>query len=540
MREVQETGDNSSDLSSAAALSSLLTDLQSFSASLAGVTKSLQQKIDLLNRLHGDHLRDAKKGLKKENGAEYKEQKQTFDRLRDGDHGGISRLRTALSTFQKNAQVEMDKFVSRYYKMDLSPLLRRKVGNVIRSFQPVDASIFRDALRIFIEADRQGEEGETGRKDRGDDFRLLLYVGADVNAELAGEAPLMFASVAGHVESVRLLVENGADLETTGEDGSTSLVSAAFHNQWDVVLFLLEAGADVHAADVWGDTALYRALRKNRRDVAEKLVAAGAKPGIEDLCAACGKDDSEDRISLVRFVLSHGGSGLLNCHRLMDKKAPLSVAISVGNWPAARLLMAQGADVQATDAEGCTALHVLSRLGEASPVSSVVNFLTDLVGAGADVNARNHIGYTPLREATLTAKPKIVFSLKAESESGQNSVDVMRALVVKGAEVNAQTQRGDTALHLAAERGFVEAVEFLLESGADIRIENNDHETASFVAMERNQMRVLRVLVKKMTQVESEGGGLLQTATSPGEDASEELGWGLAAEEVPLGRDASL
>jgi ankyrin repeat protein len=73
-------------------------------------------------------------------------------------------------------------------------------------------------------------------------------------------------------------------------------------------------------------------------------------------------------------------------------------------------------------------------------------------------------------------------------------VDVAKLLLAAGAELNAQDNIGGTPLHVAAFFGCVEAVKLLIESGAHRNILNYDNQTALAVAKEYNRHEIVQLL----------------------------------------------
>ena len=125
--------------------------------------------------------------------------------------------------------------------------------------------------------------------------------------------------------------------------------------------------------------------------------------------------------------------------------APVADAAMRGDVAGVRALLEGGAEVNAAQGDGMTALHWAAELGSVA--------LTEmLVAAGADLGALTRLGgYTPLHLA---------------GEAG--SADVARLLLGAGADVAARTATGVTPLHLAAEAGSAPTIEALLEHGSDV------------------------------------------------------------------------
>jgi len=151
-------------------------------------------------------------------------------------------------------------------------------------------------------------------------------------------------------------------------------------------------------------------------------------------------------------------------------------AIERGDVAAARVLVQKGADVNAPQSDGATALHW-------AVYRDSVEAVDLLMRAGAK-SAANREGMTPLAMAALYGDPRIVDRLlkggadaKALGPNGESMVmfaarngnpDVIRLLVEAGANVNAREPlRGTTALMWAVEQKHPEAVAALLKAGAD-------------------------------------------------------------------------
>ncbi len=164
--------------------------------------------------------------------------------------------------------------------------------------------------------------------------------------------------------------------------------------------------------------------------------------------------------------------------RSSNEPPPLIRAVSKGDTPTTRALLAKGADVQARDANGRTALMYAAENGDPTTVQA-------LLINGADVNARDWQGWTALIYAadngdittvqTLLAH-KAHVNAKSEgsgwtalmSAAARGHVLVTQALLANGAEANARDKDDQTALLMAVQQGYTAIVQALLDGGADV------------------------------------------------------------------------
>ena len=119
---------------------------------------------------------------------------------------------------------------------------------------------------------------------------LLTSFDEEIDAQdFCGATPTMEASRMGHLDVLKVLVDNGADLDHKANDGSTPLMVAASEGHSEVVLYLLDGGARLNNTDRDGSTAMLWAARKGHRDTYRAcLQAAGGGYSVAPFFSAAG------------------------------------------------------------------------------------------------------------------------------------------------------------------------------------------------------------------------------------------------------------
>ena len=181
---------------------------------------------------------------------------------------------------------------------------------------------------------------------RGDTatVRSRLKCGTDPNERklFTRTTPLIEAAIGGHLDVVRLLVDNGADVNIQGESWQAPLHFAAAEGHVEIVRFLLAHGADVSLFKPH-TTPLHAAASRGQVEVARILLYHGA--GVnwkgDDEATPLEVAASNEQPEMVKLLLDNGAD--VNSRGLYGR-TPLHIAAMKGNVEIGRMLLEHGAD----------------------------------------------------------------------------------------------------------------------------------------------------------------------------------------------------
>jgi ankyrin repeat protein len=245
-------------------------------------------------------------------------------------------------------------------------------------------AIAKQLIAAKADVNLAGEDGTTplmraASANRREAMQLLLANGADVNAKNAGGmTALMVAAFGGYADAVRLLVASKADPNAADNQGRTALMAAATSGNAPTVDALLKSGADVHVADAGHGTPMTYAAAEGYAPVMQLLLKQGLKPNAGDFAlAAAGCHGDAVQIALASGVSVNGADGQI---------VPLLSAAGTGCVDVARLLIERGANVNAKDHDGWTPLMKAAQAGHTEMVELLLEHGADM--SVADENGR--------------------------------------------------------------------------------------------------------------------------------------------------------
>ncbi|KAI8997829.1 ankyrin repeat-containing domain protein [Pilobolus umbonatus] len=290
----------------------------------------------------------------------------------------------------------------------------------------------------------------------------------------AGRTKLFYATTAGHIDKVRELISQGAQVNFKDNAGWTPLHEAALKGQFEIGKYLIECGADVNVRGFGDDTPLHDASCNGFVDFVQLLVDAGA-----DVFAL--NDDKQRPIDVCEDVECQ--SILQNKMKKLDRliakdkdgRSLLHRACIDKKLDRAQLLLEQGADVNAKDNQDYTPLHLACIHGH-------LNLVKLLIEHGAVINISSNTksgATTPLHEASKHGHEEVVQYLLSNTN----------------VDVNMENGEGKNAYHLAAPYPFIRQIltarmdEVRLEKEASKALDEIASRTASINEPERQLTR---------------------------------------------------
>lgn len=253
-----------------------------------------------------------------------------------------------------------------------------------------------------------------------------------------GMNALLYAAREGHMDTVRILVESGANVNVVSADKFSPLVEAITNAHFDLAMYLLQHGANPNLATLSGMTALYAVI-----DSQWAPHVWFPQPPTDQ--------EKTSHLQLMKVLLDKGANvnaaiteriwfrSYTNDYTWVDPAGATAFwrAAQSSDTPAMHLLVEHGADPKLASKAGDTPLHAAAGIGWAAnwtvnaplPLVDAVKYCVEL---GNDVNTADNRGFTALHGAAYL---------------GNN--DMVNYLVSKGAKVAARSKSGDSPADMA-------------------------------------------------------------------------------------------
>jgi len=319
--------------------------------------------------------------------------------------------------------------------------------------------------------------------------------GIDFPTTILKQSSLWLASQYGHIDSVKWLIEQNADIDFKSSDGFTSIDVASANNRYEVVKFLLEHKASTNIHDLTGTYPIHIGASKGFTDIISLLVNysdINIRTNNEHKITALYLASQDGELEIVKILANKGAD--LNIVRASNGMPPLHVSMQKKHLEVAKELLTRGAEVNIVDSYGWIALHWAASLGD-------VSIATTILGKNTNINAKNSGGGTPLYIAACN-----------------NNKPMTELLLSKGADVNIADNNGTYPWHLAAFQGYLEIMQVLKPKILDIDCKTNniDKYTALWYASQEGRLPTVKWLINNNADVnatqESDGTTALQMA----------------------------
>ncbi|XP_077297906.1 uncharacterized protein LOC143919454 [Arctopsyche grandis] len=342
-------------------------------------------------------------------------------------------------------------------------------------------------------------------------LELILKQEIDLNVtDKDGLTPLHHAALCGNLETMMILLDKGADSKVVTFDGNTLLHCAA-HKCNNIELKVIERlGFDITSVNNNGKSLLHIAVIGANISAAIFFLERGIEPNIIDVnhrtplhWAVLTNELEEISKLLIRNGADLNAADKFDC-------TPLHYAVEKSKYNLTKMLIQRGAEINARDKLGRTALHKFTK--------NSIPFVDLLLKKGANVDIVDVYERSPLYYMVIPKNLKSPnFNMIAlMSRFGAVKLDktgwtLLHVAVVylqypvvvdifqrlDNIDVNVRDNSGRTPLHMAAARGRVGIVALLIRNGADIDATDDRGNTPLQSAIEKSRIKVVEYLKEK-------------------------------------------
>jgi ankyrin repeat protein len=320
--------------------------------------------------------------------------------------------------------------------------------------------------------------------------RTLVDLGANCDIQEAnGKTALHVSAETGSLEVAKFIVERQemSYVETEPEyivtldraikklnrlnghdkDGNTPLHLAAAGGNTSTLRYLLHAGSNFRSSNARGEYPLTLAARYGRNDTAKLLLQSCSALKCEEIMTSALTAGIMGRQVNTTSLLLRSGAPVSGG----ENEKPIHIASRMGYKEMVNLLLQHGASLTSRTDSGNTPLHLASEAGHLSLVKYIVELQRD------GLYSLNYEKETPLHLAARNGKDSLVTYF---AETGCN--------------INAASADGATCLHVVCENGHFITVECLLKHDAEVNAVNYSEQTPLHIAAKWGQTKIVELL----------------------------------------------
>jgi len=383
-----------------------------------------------------------------------------------------------------------------------------------------DNEIVQLLIAAGADIDLAGSDGQSPLymayyRNRRAAFARLLDAGANPDVCLANGVPLVYGAAANQRrETVDALLQHGARadadlIQTLLETGTTPLHTAAQKGDLNQVSQLLATGADPNIPDKRGYWPIHHAHAEGHIDIVKRLLPGTPASIVTDLFVKAVETRDRDR-DMIALLIAHGAD--VNASNPRRMGSPLRwLAYDLETM---ELLLTHGADANATGGSNDTPLTMATRVKAKDAVAL-------LLAHGADPNIptadrHQHLRLTPLNIALANGSfdiARILVEAGADVSARRQWDDLpplhralpdralFELILDHGAHINAPSRTDQTPLHIAADQGQTDNVQYLLDKGAAINAQDRDGNTPLHLAAGKGHSATCILLLDRQADI---------------------------------------
>ena len=321
-----------------------------------------------------------------------------------------------------------------------------------------------------------------------DAIKLLLDNGADINTtDAAGWSALHFAAANGHVDVVQSLLKHTANVEAKDNDGWSALHLAAKYGSTNTIKLLLDHGADINTTNKEGQSALDLAKAGQHKGSIDIIIQFIKTAFLKRTFSNVATNQIQEYLDLGIDINDTNEAGNTLLHLAAQQNSP-----EIISW-----LLSTGADVKAMNKNGETALTIARKLNNENTIKIIQTAVESALLSAATEEPENLAEVAKCLaqniDVDVISKDGYTALLSALSLGHEN---VIGLLLQNGANINIANDNKKTALHLSAGDSNTKTIELLLQNKADANLTDDNGDTALHLALSYGQKDISHALLE--------------------------------------------